>query len=117
MPRYDYSCASCGARYERREGFDAPQEHPCEQCGQTARRVFVAPPILFKGSGWYITDSRSASTAATGMTNSKNDAAASSSDPAESAPAAPATDATPAKPESAPASPAPSPAPPSGTTT
>jgi putative FmdB family regulatory protein len=67
MPRYDYKCESCGVRYERREGFDAPQEHTCEQCGSgVARRVFVAPPILFKGSGWYITDSRSGSSAATG---------------------------------------------------
>lgn len=114
MPRYDYSCASCGARYERREGFDAPQEHPCEKCGETARRVFVAPPILFKGSGWYITDSRSASTAATGMTSSKSDNNASSTDSSDSTPAAPAAEAAPAKTDSAPATPAPAPS--TGTT-
>jgi putative FmdB family regulatory protein len=82
MPRYDYTCDSCGARYERREGFDAPQEHPCPECGATARRVFVAPPILFKGSGWYLTDSRSASSAATGTSStptSKGDGESASS--------------------------------------
>lgn len=59
MPTYEYSCSKCKASYELRQGFDAPTEHPCEECGKgRARRVLVAPRIVFKGSGWYATDSK-----------------------------------------------------------
>ncbi len=58
MPLYDYKCSSCGNQYERREGFDAPARQPCPNCGQEAKRVLHPPPIVFKGSGFYITDSR-----------------------------------------------------------
>ena len=56
VPTYAYQCQSCGVRYERKEGFDAPVEHACPTCGATARRVLVPPVILFKGSGFYATD-------------------------------------------------------------
>ena len=58
MPLYEYSCESCGKRYEKREGFDAPARQKCQHCGKTANRVLHAPPIVFKGSGFYKTDSR-----------------------------------------------------------
>lgn len=60
MPRYDYRCLDCQHQYEKREGFEAPALQKCPTCGGTARRVIHAPPILFKGSGFYITDSRPA---------------------------------------------------------
>ena len=60
MPTYDYSCPNCKATYEAREGFDAPQTHTCQECGKgVAKRVLTVPRIVFKGSGWYATDSRS----------------------------------------------------------
>lgn len=59
MPTYEYACESCGARYEKREGFDAKARQKCQQCGKnTAQRMLFAPPIVFKGSGFYKTDSR-----------------------------------------------------------
>lgn len=58
MPNYEYRCADCNNRYEKREGFDAPATQACPNCGGRARRVLFAPPIVFKGSGFYITDSR-----------------------------------------------------------
>jgi len=58
VPLYDYKWSSCGNQYERREGFDAPARQPCPNCGQEAKRVLHPPPIVFKGSGFYITDSR-----------------------------------------------------------
>ncbi len=58
MPLYDYKCTSCGNHYEQREGFDAPARQPCPQCGAEAKRVLHPPPIVFKGSGFYITDSK-----------------------------------------------------------
>ncbi len=59
MPTYEYRCPDCAHEYEKREGFDAPAAQKCPQCGGTARRVIHAPPIVFKGSGFYVTDSRS----------------------------------------------------------
>ena len=58
MPTYEYACQSCGNRYEMREGFDAPARQKCPKCGKLAMRVIFAPPIVFKGGGFYKTDSR-----------------------------------------------------------
>lgn len=58
MPTYEYLCTKCGHLYEKREGFDAPARQPCSRCGAEARRVIHAPPILFKTSGFYVTDNR-----------------------------------------------------------
>lgn len=63
MPLYDYRCTSCNDQYEVREGFDAPSRQPCPKCGSVAKRVLHPPPIVFKGSGFYITDSRKGSQA------------------------------------------------------
>jgi putative FmdB family regulatory protein len=57
MPTYEYECAA-GHRYEKREGFDAPATQKCPKCRRVARRVISAPSVVFKGSGFYITDSR-----------------------------------------------------------
>ena len=66
MPTYAYKCTNCGHQYETRESFDAPPRQECPQCGQVAKRVLFAPPIVFKGSGFYITDSRKGSSATIG---------------------------------------------------
>lgn len=58
MPTYEYLCDACGRRYEKREGFDAPARQKCPACGKRANRVLHAPPIVFKGAGFYKTDSR-----------------------------------------------------------
>lgn len=58
MPLYDYKCTACDNRFELRQGFDAAPRQPCPVCGQEAKRVLHPPPIVFKGSGFYITDSR-----------------------------------------------------------
>lgn len=66
MPVYEYLCASCGERYDKREGFDAPARQKCQSCRRsTAQRVLHAPPVVFKGSGFYKTDSRGTSSAST----------------------------------------------------
>lgn len=58
MPIYEYRCLDCRHEYEKREGFDAPALQQCPKCEGTARRVLHAAPIVFKGSGFYVTDSR-----------------------------------------------------------
>lgn len=58
MPRYDYRCEA-GHKYEVTEPFGSPSVHPCQKCGKEARRVLVAPPLVFKGQGFYKTSGRS----------------------------------------------------------
>jgi putative FmdB family regulatory protein len=58
MPLYDYACTQCGRVREVRHGFDETYDQPCEACGAPLRRVFNPAPVLFKGSGFYVTDSR-----------------------------------------------------------
>jgi putative FmdB family regulatory protein len=61
MPLYDYACTQCGRTFEVRHGFDEVHQDPCTVCGAPVRRVFNAAPVLFKGSGFYVTDSRRSS--------------------------------------------------------
>ena len=58
MPLYDYKCSACGNIREVRHGFNESHSEPCPACGGTMSRVFNPAPILFKGSGFYVTDSR-----------------------------------------------------------
>lgn len=57
MPLYDYRCASCHKALEIRHGF-SEQAGPCPSCGGALTRQFHAAPIIFNGSGFYVTDSR-----------------------------------------------------------
>ena len=58
MPLYDYRCAKCGQTTEVRHGFNDSHTDPCSKCGGEMSRVFNPAPIIFNGSGFYITDSR-----------------------------------------------------------
>ena len=59
MPLYEYACPACGHLAEIRHGFDDRPELKCEECGAgPLQRRFSAAPIVFKGSGFYVTDSR-----------------------------------------------------------
>lgn len=60
MPVYDYHCDHCGHTFEAVGGFNDPPLGACPRCGKTPRRLIAATAIVFKGSGWYKTDSRSA---------------------------------------------------------
>ncbi|MBX0330310.1 zinc ribbon domain-containing protein [Oscillochloris sp. ZM17-4] len=70
MPTYVYACKSCGNQFEKFQSFkeDPLTVCPCGQEGQV-RRVIQPAGVVFKGSGWYINDSRgSSSTAVVGDT-------------------------------------------------
>ena len=63
MPIYDHLCDHCGHAFSVVRSFkDPPVEH-CPKCGKRPRRLIAPPAIVFKGSGWYKTDSRASSTA------------------------------------------------------
>lgn len=66
MPTYEYQCKRCEAVYDLQESFSAATTHRCKECKRgTAKRVLHAPRILFKGSGFYATDSKNRESAAT----------------------------------------------------
>jgi putative FmdB family regulatory protein len=59
VPTYQYACTACGEQHEAVQAFsDAPLTE-CPACGGTLRKVFSAVGVVFKGSGFYKTDSRS----------------------------------------------------------
>lgn len=89
MPLYDYKCTACHHHYETREGFDAPSRQPCPKCGGEAKRLLHPPPIVFKGSGFYITDSRKGSQA-TLAENSRWDTASEANKPKDNGDSKPA---------------------------
>ncbi|MBP2413419.1 putative FmdB family regulatory protein [Arthrobacter stackebrandtii] len=84
MPTYAYACKDCGHAFDIQQSFSDNSLTVCPECGGALRKKFNSVGVVFKGSGFYRTDSRSSS----------------SSVPAASAPAA-----------AAPSTPAPAPAP------
>ena len=63
MPTYDYQCRSCGHTIEVIHSMLEDGPTTCEQCGGQLRRVFHPTGIIFRGSGFYKTDSRSSGSA------------------------------------------------------
>ncbi|MDE3112639.1 MAG: FmdB family transcriptional regulator [Chloroflexota bacterium] len=59
MPTYDYRCDHCGHEFSKVRSFTEGALEKCPSCGQRPTRLFSPPAIVFKGSGWYKTDSRS----------------------------------------------------------
>ena len=64
MPTYEYACTSCGEQLEVVQKFTDDPLTVCPSCGNGLRKVFSPVGIVFKGSGFYRTDSRKASVAA-----------------------------------------------------
>ena len=58
MPTYQYSCTKCDAKFELKQGFNDDSVANCPKCRAEAKRVFLPVPIIFKGSGFYVTDHR-----------------------------------------------------------
>jgi len=73
MPLYDYQCTKCQHIVEIRHGFDATPDAVCEKCGGALKRVFNPAPIVFKGSGFYINDSRPATSDGGGSSEKKTE--------------------------------------------
>ncbi|MFC2011310.1 FmdB family zinc ribbon protein [Chloroflexota bacterium] len=58
MPTYEYECTCCSSRFELKQSFSENAPVPCPDCGGATQRIFSPVPIIFKGSGFYVTDSR-----------------------------------------------------------
>ena len=80
MPTYEYTCKTCGESFDIVQSFsDKPlKKHPGD-CGGPVQKVFHASGIVFKGSGFYVTDSRGASSVKTASDSSTSKSSGSSS--------------------------------------
>lgn len=59
MPIYEYECKSCKTRFEKLQPMTSEPIKICPECGEEqVRRVLQPVGVIFKGSGWYLTDSR-----------------------------------------------------------
>lgn len=58
MPIYEYECEMCGSRFERFQHFSDEPVQACPDCGGSVTRVIQPVGIIFKGSGFYVTDNR-----------------------------------------------------------
>jgi putative FmdB family regulatory protein len=66
VPTYQYACTECGHAFEQVQSFSDDALTVCPECEGKLRKVFNAVGVVFKGSGFYRTDSRSGSSATDG---------------------------------------------------
>ena len=60
MPTYEYKCLDCGIQFDRFQSITEDPIQECPECsGQTKRLIGAGAGLIFKGSGFYITDYRS----------------------------------------------------------
>jgi putative FmdB family regulatory protein len=88
VPLYDYQCKQCRKVTEVRHGFHEAYAVPCRHCGGELSRVFNPAGIVFKGSGFYITDSRKSAGGESGAAGATAAPAATTGTGATTAPAA-----------------------------
>ena len=69
MPTYQYRCTECGTDLEAVQKFSDPALTECPTCHGSLRKVFNAVGVVFKGSGFYRTDSRPKEGSSAGTTN------------------------------------------------
>jgi putative FmdB family regulatory protein len=76
MPTYEYLCQSCGARFEAWQKMTDDPIDTCPTCGQPVRRIIFPVGLVFKGSGFYVNDTRSAPSTAQPPDHSNSNSAA-----------------------------------------
>ncbi len=87
MPTYQYQCTDCGEALEVVQAFTDDSLTECPNCGGRLRKLFNAVGIVFKGSGFYRTDSRSGSSSSVGGSSSSSAGDSGSSTSTSSTPA------------------------------
>ena len=89
MPTYSYACTECDHRFDAVQSFSDDSLTTCPECQGRLRKVFNAVGVVFKGGGFYRTDSRSGSSSSVGAKadaggSSSSDSGSSSSSSSES---------------------------------
>ncbi len=85
MPTYQYSCTECGHFFEQFQSFSEDSLTVCPQCQGRLRKVFNAVGVVFKGSGFYKTDSRGSKGSSAEGTKTETKAESGSGDKAAAA--------------------------------
>lgn len=73
MPVYAYQCDECGVRFERRQSFSDAPATVCPECEGKVHRLIQPAGVIFKGSGFYVTDNRSGSRSGASTASAKSD--------------------------------------------
>lgn len=84
MPTYQYACTECGHAFDQFQSFSEASLTECPECGGKLRKVFSAAGVVFKGSGFYRTDSRSGSSSTSSTSSTTSSSSTSSPTPAAS---------------------------------
>ena len=113
MPTYQYACTNPEGRHEFEvvQSFTDPAVSTCPTCGASVRKVYGSVGVVFKGSGFYRTDSRSsgdkAGASSSSSKESSSDSSSSSKDASSSSAGKDSGSSAPAKKESGSSSPSP----------
>ena len=73
MPTYQYQCLNCKSQFDLKQSFQDKPIAYCPTCHGTARRIFCPVPVLFKGPGFYVTDSREGRINSEGLRKNEKD--------------------------------------------
>ena len=72
MPTYQYACTECGHAFEQFQSFSDDALSECPECAGRLRKLYNAVGVVFKGSGFYRTDSRPADKSESSSTKSES---------------------------------------------
>ena len=92
MPTYGYRCEKCGHEFDLWQRMSDEAKADCPVCGSSGRRLFFPAGIVFKGAGFYKTDSRKVASSATSTSKPAS--------PSTAKPGSPSTSPTPPSPPS-----------------
>ena len=84
MPTYQYACTECGHSFEQFQSFSEDALTVCPECNGRLRKLFNAVGVVFKGSGFYRTDSRSSASSSAPASSSADSSASSTPTPSTS---------------------------------
>lgn len=84
MPTYEYTCKNCGANLEMFQKFSDKPLKKCAHCGGELQKIFHASGVVFKGSGFYVTDSRVSTSSAGSSDNGSSNGESKKADPKKS---------------------------------
>jgi putative FmdB family regulatory protein len=79
VPTYSYVCTECGDRFDKVQAFTDDALTTCEKCSGRLRKLFNSVGVVFKGSGFYRTDSREAGKKSNGSSGESNGSSSGSS--------------------------------------
>jgi putative FmdB family regulatory protein len=74
MPIYEYECLECGLHFDKLQHFGEPKPETCPRGHRQVRRLLSQPAIIFKGSGFYVTDNRRNGSGSTSRSKAPRDA-------------------------------------------